>query len=135
MIVLNFSSSPAVVLRHFNEWLFFAIVKSPISAKLIRQSIMFTLKFFRQNGNQETVVTAAWYEVFGSKNRFTIVIHQEMPCANGVGFEISNNTDFGAANHFQECFIENQKGKTIAAYRSKLDHEIIDEITDEASGD
>ena len=54
---------------------------------------MFTLKFYRQGGLQETVVSAAWYEVFGSDGRFTIVTHQEMPSNDGVGFEISNNDD------------------------------------------
>lgn len=74
---------------------------------------------YRQGGLQETVVSAAWYEVFGSDGRYTIVTHQEMPCNNGVGFEISDLDDDKATNHFCSCFIENQKGKTIAAYKSK----------------
>lgn len=80
---------------------------------------MFTLKFYRQCGLQETVVSAAWYEVFGSDGRFTVVTHQEMPSNDGVGFEVSNIEDDKATNHYQSCFIENQKGKTIAALRAK----------------
>lgn len=98
---------------------------------------MFTLKFIRQSGMQETVVSASWYEVFGDDGRFSVVVHQEIPCANGVGFEISNITDEKADNHYQQCFVENQKGKTIAAYRAKGYHSINEAptIADEASGD
>ena len=80
---------------------------------------MFTIKMYRQGGLQETVVSASWYEVFGSDGRFTIVTHQEMPCNNGVGFEISNIEDEKATHHFSCCYIENQKGKTIASYKAK----------------
>jgi hypothetical protein len=98
---------------------------------------MFTLKFIRQGGMQETVVSASWYEVFGADGRFTIVTHQEMPCADGVGFAISNVVDVKCDNHYQQCFVENQKGKTIAAYRAKGYHSINDAptIADEAYGD
>ena len=98
---------------------------------------MFTLKFYRQGGLQETVVSAAWYEVFGSDGRFTIVTHQEMPSNDGVGFEISNIDDEKATGHFQHCYIENQKGKTISAYRANGITSIgeSETIADEASGD
>jgi hypothetical protein len=80
---------------------------------------MFTIKLYRQGGLQETVISALWYEIFGDNGRYTIVTHQDMPCSNGVGFEISNIDDEKATSHFNCCYIENQKGKTIAAYKAK----------------
>jgi hypothetical protein len=95
-----------------------------------RKSIMFTLKFIAKSinngnceGNLTHVISANSYEVY-TRNNGIITISVIDSDGSGIDFYIAPER---AHNEFEECFVENVKGKTIARYVSPL---TVDEFRD-----
>lgn len=77
---------------------------------------MFTIKLFRKDGCQHTVINALWYEVFGTDGSYSIVAYNDTSSSHGVSFRVKE--DEFEERVFQQCYIENIAGKTISSYRA-----------------
>lgn len=76
---------------------------------------MFTLKFYRQNGEQ-TSLSAARYSVHTSETRTSIWIYPTIREENPVLIDLHLEED---QTTYYELFVENQTGKTVDRHRAR----------------
>ncbi len=86
---------------------------------------MFTLKFYRSEGSNgtksskfQTSISCPNYSVFTRPNgSITITTYPTMKDTDGVERQIRESvTEHNTDNSFMECYVENEKGKTIELF-------------------
>lgn len=76
---------------------------------------MFTLKFIRQNGSQESLAGARYSLTQESPDCKSVRIYPTLKAENGVVINLSLNED---ETTFYELFVENETGKTVDRIRA-----------------
>ena len=81
---------------------------------------MFTVKLYsRREGVLTQFISCPNFSVFERDNgNITITVYKTMTCETGVDYHIhqEDGGSSGPQRYFENCFIENEAGKTIARY-------------------